>query len=281
MGTMEIPIFYGEEPEEWVSWMDAFIADQSLSEFETRQFAYGFIDGEAHTCTRVEEAKEQLERPSFMDRMKQLSLLLERFEQRWKEEDEAKKVPKEATVVTAETEEIVSYIVGKGSTEDPIPEPIRLLTKLEEKNETCVTSDPVIRVATCDEALEEDHLVSLKNPALGKRSGKEQGGNTRNKKKRWKKCWGRKRDSNHRTRTREGSLRSDQTPILLGRYVATELEPKFGHYVATELEPKFGRYVATELFRNVGTTSVHAFSSTLRCYLPNTVANPSHIPRHF
>ena len=49
MGTMEIPIFYGEEPEEWVSWMDAFIADQSLSEFETRQFAYGFIDGEAHT----------------------------------------------------------------------------------------------------------------------------------------------------------------------------------------------------------------------------------------
>ncbi|KAF3490060.1 hypothetical protein F2Q69_00055482 [Brassica cretica] len=48
-----------------------------------------------------------------------------------------------------------------------------------------------------------------------------------------------------------------------------------------ELEPKLGRYVATELFRNVGTTSVHAFSSTLRCYLPNIVANPSHVPRHF
>ena len=142
----------------------------------------------------MEEAKEQLERPSFMDRMKQLSLLLERFEQRWKEEDEAKKVPKEATVVTEETEEIVSCIVGKGSTEDPIPEPIRLLTKLEEKNESCVfTSDPVIRVTTCDEALEEDQLVSLKNPALGKQSGKEQRANTRNKKKRWKKCWGRKR----------------------------------------------------------------------------------------
>ncbi|KAF3596271.1 hypothetical protein DY000_02025204 [Brassica cretica] len=53
------------------------------------------------------------------------------------------------------------------------------------------------------------------------------------------------------------SLRSDQTSIPLGRYVATEL------------------------FRNVYTTSVHAFSSTLRCYLPNTVANPSHVPRHF
>ncbi|KAF3592438.1 hypothetical protein DY000_02024111 [Brassica cretica] len=77
------------------------------------------------------------------------------------------------------------------------------------------------------------------------------------------------RNANHRTRAREGSLRSDQTCAPLGRYVATELEPKFG------------RYVATELFRNVDTTSVHAFSSTLRCYLPNTVANPSHVPRHF
>ncbi|KAF3503535.1 hypothetical protein F2Q69_00040685 [Brassica cretica] len=69
---------------------------------------------------------------------------------------------------------------------------------------------------------------------------------------------------NHRTRAREGSLRGDQTRGLLGRYIATEFEPKLS------------RYVATELFRNVDTTSVHAFSSTLRCYLPNTVANPSH-----
>ncbi|KAF3532036.1 hypothetical protein DY000_02039623 [Brassica cretica] len=72
-----------------------------------------------------------------------------------------------------------------------------------------------------------------------------------------------------RVRVKAQSLRSDRTPIPPGRYVATELEPKFG------------RYVATELFRNVDTTSVHAFSSTLRCYLLNTVANPSHIPRHF
>ncbi|KAF3553005.1 hypothetical protein F2Q69_00014693 [Brassica cretica] len=67
-------------------------------------------------------------------------------------------------------------------------------------------------------------------------------------------------------RAKAQSLRRDQTSIPLGRYVATELEPKFG------------RYVATKLFRNVYTTSVQAFSSTLRCYLPNTVANPSHVP---
>ncbi|KAF3503931.1 hypothetical protein F2Q69_00041069 [Brassica cretica] len=72
-----------------------------------------------------------------------------------------------------------------------------------------------------------------------------------------------------RVRAKAQSLHSDQTSIPLGRYVATELEPKFG------------RYIATELFRNVDTTSVRAFSSTLRCYLPNTVANPSHVPRHF
>ncbi|KAF3540562.1 hypothetical protein F2Q69_00021600 [Brassica cretica] len=41
-----------------------------------------------------------------------------------------------------------------------------------------------------------------------------------------------------------------------------------------------GRYVATELFRNVDTTLVHAFSSTLRCYLPKTVPNPFHVSRH-
>ncbi|KAF3589011.1 hypothetical protein F2Q69_00030196 [Brassica cretica] len=35
-----------------------------------------------------------------------------------------------------------------------------------------------------------------------------------------------------------------------------------------------------ELFRNVDTTLVHAFSSILRCYLPKTVANPFHVPRH-
>ncbi|KAG5397803.1 hypothetical protein IGI04_019617, partial [Brassica rapa subsp. trilocularis] len=64
------------------------------------------------------------------------------------------------------------------------------------------------------------------------------------------------------------SLCSDRALVLLGRYVATELEPKLGRYVATErssrsvaidraifplgryvateLEPKLGRYVATE-----------------------------------
>ncbi|KAF3536961.1 hypothetical protein F2Q69_00021038 [Brassica cretica] len=94
-----------------------------------------------------------------------------------------------------------------------------------------------------------------------------------------------------RVRAKAQPLRSDQMPIPLGHYVATKLEPELGRYVATErlfcryvateLEPKFGRYIATELFRNVDTTSVHAFASTLRYYLPNTVANPSHIPRHF
>ena len=61
--------------------------------------------------------------------------------------------------------------------------------------------------------------------------------------------------------------------VPLGRYVATELsqarryvateryEPKLGRYVATGLKPKLGRYIATEPFRNVDTTPVHAFLS--------------------
>nr|VDD37307.1 unnamed protein product [Brassica oleracea] len=60
------------------------------------------------------------------------------------------------------------------------------------------------------------------------------------------------------------SLRSDRAWLELGRYA------------------ELGRYIATErdLFRNVDTTLVHAFSSTLRCYLPKTVANPFHVSRH-
>ncbi|KAF3521943.1 hypothetical protein F2Q69_00046035 [Brassica cretica] len=65
-----------------------------------------------------------------------------------------------------------------------------------------------------------------------------------------------RRNANHRTRAREGSLRSDQTRAPLCRYVATEFDPKLsrypsdqtsiplGRYVATELEPELGRYVA-------------------------------------
>ncbi|KAF3546027.1 hypothetical protein DY000_02006257 [Brassica cretica] len=67
---------------------------------------------------------------------------------------------------------------------------------------------------------------------------------------------------------RAQSLRSDRAERMLGRYVATEL--RLG----------LGRYVATELFRNVDTILVYAFSSTLRCYLLKTVANPFHVSRH-
>ncbi|KAF2544347.1 hypothetical protein F2Q68_00031130 [Brassica cretica] len=47
-------------------------------------------------------------------------------------------------------------------------------------------------------------------------------------------CWGQKRNVNHWTRAREGSLRSDQTRAPLGRYAATKFEPKLSRYVATK-----------------------------------------------
>ncbi|KAF3534291.1 hypothetical protein DY000_02041175 [Brassica cretica] len=47
------------------------------------------------------------------------------------------------------------------------------------------------------------------------------------------------------------TLRSDRASVPLGRYIATELEPKLGRYVASV---PFDRYVATELFRNIDTT---------------------------
>ncbi|KAF3585717.1 hypothetical protein F2Q69_00029487 [Brassica cretica] len=62
--------------------------------------------------------------------------------------------------------------------------------------------------------------------------------------------------SSDRARVKAQSLRSDRASLPIGRYVATEL------------------------FRNVDTTLVHAFSSTLPCYLPKTIANPFHVSRH-
>ncbi|KAG5373632.1 hypothetical protein IGI04_043053, partial [Brassica rapa subsp. trilocularis] len=52
-----------------------------------------------------------------------------------------------------------------------------------------------------------------------------------------------------RDQAKARSLRNNRAIVPLGRYVATELEPKLGHYVATGLEPKFGRCVAIEPFR--------------------------------
>ncbi|KAG5389542.1 hypothetical protein IGI04_031083 [Brassica rapa subsp. trilocularis] len=69
------------------------------------------------------------------------------------------------------------------------------------------------------------------------------------------------------------SLRSDRAIVPLGRYVATELEPKLGRYVATGLEPKFGRCVATELFRT--STDINP------CYLLKTVASSVHVNRRY
>ncbi|KAG5374503.1 hypothetical protein IGI04_042183 [Brassica rapa subsp. trilocularis] len=52
----------------------------------------------------------------------------------------------------------------------------------------------------------------------------------------------RKKESRCPTKARNRSLRSDRAIVPLGRYVATELEPK----LATELKPKLGHYIATE-----------------------------------
>ncbi|KAF3503504.1 hypothetical protein F2Q69_00043354 [Brassica cretica] len=101
------------------------------------------------------------------------------------------------------------------------------------------------------------------------------------------------------------SLRNYYTCTLSGRYIATELsqarslrsDRAFSSQARSlrsdraftsqarslrsdQSSVPLGRYVATELFRNIDTTLVHAFSSTFRCYLPKTVANPFHVSRH-
>ncbi|KAF3502214.1 hypothetical protein F2Q69_00043503 [Brassica cretica] len=61
------------------------------------------------------------------------------------------------------------------------------------------------------------------------------------------------------------SLHSDQARAKLSRYVATERPSvrSARSLRSDRARAKFGRYVVTELFRNVDTTLVHVFSSTL------------------
>ncbi|KAF3568218.1 hypothetical protein DY000_02013615 [Brassica cretica] len=80
------------------------------------------------------------------------------------------------------------------------------------------------------------------------------------------------------------SLRSDRVRAKLGRYVRSARSLRSDRSARSlrcdRVRAEARSYVATELFRNVDTTLVHAFSSTLRCYLPKTVANPFHVSRH-
>ncbi|CDY17077.1 BnaC06g00100D [Brassica napus] len=69
----------------------------------------------------------------------------------------------------------------------------------------------------------------------------------------------------NRVRAKAQSLRSDQTSIPLGRYVATELEPKFGRYVATE------RLVATFCSRFISSPSSDLSSAVSMCLSYNGI----------
>ncbi|KAF2536070.1 hypothetical protein F2Q70_00004756 [Brassica cretica] len=78
--------------------------------------------------------------------------------------------------------------------------------------------------------------------------------------------------SSKKVATQRPNACSARSLAKLGRYQARSLR-------SDRASVPLGRYVATELFQNVDTTLVHAFSSTLRCYLPKTVVKPFHVSR--
>ncbi|CAN6837913.1 unnamed protein product [Brassica oleracea] len=133
MGSIEVQMSYGEDPERWSEWIDAFTAAHNFTVFETRQFAYGFIEGDALSwygdeisrygfsswddlkvivlnlfSTSVRQEKEQLEQPSLIDSLKEISHLLNRFKQRWKEKENAKKSQVEKTFESNEAKQAES-----------------------------------------------------------------------------------------------------------------------------------------------------------------------------
>ena len=108
--TIDVLMFYGEDPERWVEWIDVLVAAHNFTVFKTRKFMYGFIEGHALSwygdeisrygfsswddlkvrllnrfSTSAKQEKEQLEQSRLMDILKEMS---NRFEQRWKGKEE-------------------------------------------------------------------------------------------------------------------------------------------------------------------------------------------------
>ncbi|KAG2330920.1 hypothetical protein Bca4012_019503 [Brassica carinata] len=128
MGSIDVPIFCGEDTEMWVEWI---FATHSFTDFETRQFVYGSIKGDALSLygdeisrskfsrcddlkvrllnlfsASVKQEKEQLEQPSLMDSLKQMSQLLSYFEQRLKGKEDAKKSQEEKKFVSDDAKKV-------------------------------------------------------------------------------------------------------------------------------------------------------------------------------
>ncbi|XP_056863470.1 uncharacterized protein LOC108829621 [Raphanus sativus] len=226
MGTMmEFPVFYGEDPEKWISWMDTFISAEGLSEFETRQLAYGFIDGEAHKwycdemtrsefnswedlkfrliqrfSTRSETEKAKLE---WQRRLKQLDRLNEWLERRYPEKSIVEKQQKGSDEVPdSDLNQIPSQ--GGGSLKSIVPVPVAEQNQSMEQNQPMATSevkdhlstlrsevpllvsDPTKEVVVSEEAEAHTSLTNL----FEKVPSIERKGNTRRKKKRWKEIYG-------------------------------------------------------------------------------------------
>ncbi|CDY31013.1 BnaC04g24110D [Brassica napus] len=112
MGSIDVTVFYGEDPERWVEWIDEFVGAHNFTVFKTRQLAYGFIEGDAMSCTLVKQEKEQLEQPSLMDSLKEMSQLLNRFEQSWKGKEDTKKSQEEKTFESDDTKQVESLDGG-------------------------------------------------------------------------------------------------------------------------------------------------------------------------
>ncbi|KAH0884685.1 hypothetical protein HID58_060781 [Brassica napus] len=92
-------------------WIDEFVGAHNFTVFKTRQLAYGFIEGDAMS-TLVKQEKEQLEQPSLMDSLKEMSQLLNRFEQSWKGKEDTKKSQEEKTFESDDTKQVESLDGG-------------------------------------------------------------------------------------------------------------------------------------------------------------------------
>ncbi|XP_048632742.1 uncharacterized protein LOC106419322 isoform X1 [Brassica napus] len=219
MGTIDVPIFYGEGDDlmEWMCWINDFAYDQSFTDYETLQFAYSFIEGDALRWYRDESSRSvfrswanlkyrlvmrfckrptQLEVTNLQERLRQISRMLDR----WDEEDEAKKQQEEEMMAVGDSNQTLSSVEGSVKSfesappvtvseegEEVLPEMITEEDPLTEKMETAWVEPEMAGVVRfCEKTRRGDDPIELVGKLFQTFPFAEWRSETRKKKKRWK-----------------------------------------------------------------------------------------------
>uniref|UniRef100_A0A1J3FWF6 Retrotransposon gag domain-containing protein n=3 Tax=Noccaea caerulescens TaxID=107243 RepID=A0A1J3FWF6_NOCCA len=213
MDMIKVPLFYGDDPERWVSWIERYCSGQRFSDSEAVHFAYGFVEDGAlawfngeHSrspfsswedfklrlflrFSKVQGKEDWNRRMRFLDRIQKFLDNEERLEKQnlgGEEMEESRVLDRlhqylrEDDKATKNQKEeiqtsgaIASHVGGSTKSNDPILEQNHPMTETQDKIPVFV-SEPAAGVVVCQKVA-EDPFVSLENLFQEEQSDEQKG----------------------------------------------------------------------------------------------------------